>query len=77
MKQIVNRPLLLALLLSLPLWIVLGNYLVAFIVALLVSFLLSMVNALRVMRRKETDPVPSPQSRGPARPVDTQANESE
>ncbi|HLT98134.1 MAG TPA: hypothetical protein VKZ70_00145 [Burkholderiaceae bacterium] len=53
MKQLVNHPVLLALILSLPLWIVLGNYLVAIIVALLVSFLLSMYNALRVLKRKK------------------------
>ncbi len=54
MKQLVNHPVLLALILSLPLWIVLGNYLVAIIVALLVSFLLSMYNALRVLNRKKS-----------------------
>lgn len=56
MKQIVNRPFLLALFLSLPLWVVFGNYVVAAITALLVSFLLSMANALRIMRRGRPDP---------------------
>lgn len=55
MKQLVNHPFLLALILSLPLWIVLGNYLVAFIAALLVSFLLSMYNALRALSRKKSE----------------------
>jgi len=53
MKQILNRPFLLALLLSVPLWIVFGNYVVAIIAALLVSFLLSMYNALRVLKRRQ------------------------
>lgn len=56
MKQLLNHPFLLALILSLPLWIVLGNYIVAVIVALLVSFLLSMYNALRVMKRDKAGP---------------------
>ncbi len=56
MKQILNRPLLLAFILSLPLWIVFGNYVVAIIAALLVAFLLSMSNALRVLQRRKADP---------------------
>lgn len=55
MKQILNHPFLLALLLSLPLWVVFGNFVVAIIAALLVSFLLSMYNALRVIQRKNRD----------------------
>lgn len=55
MKQLVNHPVLLALILSFPLWIVLGNFLVALISALLISFLLSMFNALRVLSRKKPD----------------------
>lgn len=51
MKQILNRPFLLALALSLPLWIVFGNYVVAALAALLIAFLLSMINALHVLRR--------------------------
>lgn len=57
MKQLLNHPFLLAMILSLPLWVVLGNFIVAVIAALLVSFLLSMFNALRVMKRdKARDP---------------------
>lgn len=52
MKQLLNRPFLLALILSLPLWIALGNYIVALIAGLFIAFLLSMVNALRVLGRK-------------------------
>lgn len=67
MKQLVNHPFLLALILSLPLWIILGNYLVALIVALLVSFLLSMSHALRALgRRKSGDQASQP----PRRPND-------
>lgn len=55
MKQILNRPLLLALILTLPLWIAFNNFIVAIIVALLLSFLLSMYNALRVLRRKRAE----------------------
>jgi len=55
MKQLLNHPFLLALILSLPLWVVLRNYIVAFIAALLISFLLSMYNALRVLKRKNPD----------------------
>jgi len=54
MKQLVNHPFLLALILSLPLWVVLGNFLVALISSLLIAFLLSMFNALRVLSRKRT-----------------------
>lgn len=53
MKQLLNHPFLLALILSVPLWVLLGNYIVAFIAALLVAFLLSMVRALRVLNRKK------------------------
>lgn len=53
MKQILNRPFLLALILSVPLWIVFDNYVVAIMAALFVSFLLSMYNALRVLKRKK------------------------
>ena len=60
MKQLVNHPFLLALILSLPLWIILGNYLVALIVALLVSFLLSMTHALRALGRRKSGEQPSP-----------------
>lgn len=52
MKQLLNHPFLLALILSLPFWVLLGNYIVAFIVALLISFLLSMYNALRALNHK-------------------------
>lgn len=55
MKQLLNHPFLLALILSLPLWVVLGNYIVALIAALLISFLLSMYNALRVLNRKKKE----------------------
>jgi len=54
MKQLLNHPFLLALILSLPLWVVLGNYIVAFIAALLLAFLLSMYNALRALNRKRS-----------------------
>ncbi len=54
MKQILNRPLLLAVVLSVPLWIVLGNYVVAILAALLIAFLLSMINTLRVLRTTKT-----------------------
>ncbi len=60
MKQLVNHPFVLALILSLPLWIVLGNYLVAFIAALLISFLLSMYNALRILSRKKSEQADRP-----------------
>ncbi len=55
MKQIINRPFLLALFLSLPLWIVFGNFIVALMAALLFSFLLSMANALLTMRNRKPD----------------------
>jgi len=55
MKQILNRPILLALVLSLPLWVVFGNYVVAALAALLIAFLLSMINALHVLRRTKGD----------------------
>lgn len=55
MKQLLNHPFLLALLLSLPLWIMLGNYIVALIAALLLAFLLSMYNALRVLNRRKKE----------------------
>ena len=55
MKQILNRPLVLALILALPLWITFNNFIVAIIAALLVSFLLSMFNALRALQRKRAD----------------------
>lgn len=54
--KILNRPFLLAVALSLPLWIVFGNFVVAIMAALLISFLLSMYNALRVLKRKKSDP---------------------
>lgn len=62
MKQLLNHPFLLALILSLPLWVLLGNYIVALMAALLLSFLLSMFNALRVLKRRNshTDPPPPP-----------------
>lgn len=61
MKQLLNHPFLLALILSLPLWVVLGNFIVAIITALLVSFLLSMYNALRVLNRdKDKKPADPP-----------------
>lgn len=66
MKQLLNHPFLLALILSLPLWVVLGNYIVAFIAALLISFLLSMYNALHVLKRKKPD------EQGTPRPEDTE-----
>ncbi|NYT22284.1 hypothetical protein H0A73_01595 [Alcaligenaceae bacterium] len=65
MKQLLNRPFLLALILSLPLWVVFGNYVVALIAALLLSFLLSMYNSLRILNRRKAD-------EGPAGPEDTE-----
>ncbi len=65
MKQLLNRPVLLALILSVPLWIVFGNYVVAIMAALFISFLLSMYNALRVLQREraeERDEPPSGES---------------
>ena len=59
MKQILNRPILLALVLSLPLWVVFGNYVVALIAALLLSFLLSMYNSLRILNRRKADEEPA------------------
>ena len=53
MKQLINRPFLLSILLSLPLWIVFDNFIVAIIVALVVSFLLSMCNTLYLMNKKK------------------------
>lgn len=76
MKQIVNRPFLLALLLSLPLWVVLGNYIVALIVSLLVAFLASMINALRVMRSGGRHD-PGAQSASGRTPVQSQSDEAE
>jgi len=64
MKQILNRPFLLALILSLPLWVVFGNYVVAFMAALLFSFLLSMYNALRILNRKKADRQAAPPPEG-------------
>ena len=60
MKQLLNHPFLLALILSLPLWIMLGNYIVALIAALLLAFLLSMYNALRVLNRRKQEKSESP-----------------
>ncbi|HLV28976.1 MAG TPA: hypothetical protein VKY60_07620 [Burkholderiaceae bacterium] len=62
MKQILNRPFLLGLILSLPLWIVFGNYVVAIAAALLLSFLVSMYNALRALQRRQSE---SPTDRKP------------
>lgn len=59
MKQLLNRPFLLALILSLPLWVVFGNYVVALIAALLLSFLLSMYNSLRILNRRKADERPA------------------
>ncbi|HUH88874.1 MAG TPA: hypothetical protein VL003_12620 [Pusillimonas sp.] len=56
MKELVNRPMLLAALLVVPLWIIFGNFLVAAMVALLASFFASMVHALRVLKRKGRSP---------------------
>lgn len=50
MKQLLRKPLLLAVLLSLPLWVVFNNYLVAITVALLCGFLASMCHTLYVLR---------------------------
>lgn len=50
MKQLIRKPLLLAVLLSLPLWVVFNNYLVAITVALLCGFLASMCYTLYVLR---------------------------
>lgn len=51
MKQLIRKPLLLALLLSLPLWIIFNNYIVAIIAALLCGFLASMCHTLYLLRR--------------------------
>lgn len=53
MKQLANRPLLLAALLVIPLWIVLGNFIVAAMVALLGAFFTAMVNSLLVLNKKD------------------------
>ncbi|WP_397475869.1 hypothetical protein [Pusillimonas sp.] len=53
MRQLANRPMLLAALLVIPLWIILGNFVVALMVALLVAFLVSMVHSLRVLKKHE------------------------
>lgn len=53
MRQLVNRPMLLAALMVIPLWIILGNFVVALIVSLLVAFLLAMVHSLRVLKKHE------------------------
>ncbi|GAB2887065.1 hypothetical protein LSG25_17625 [Paralcaligenes sp. KSB-10] len=46
MKQLVRKPLLLAMLLTLPLWIAFGNFIVAVTIALLLAFLIAMCYAL-------------------------------
>jgi hypothetical protein len=51
MKELVRKPLLLAMLLSLPLWIVFNNYVVSLIVSLLLAFLISMCHSLYVIER--------------------------
>jgi len=54
MKELVNRPMLLAALLVIPLWFLLDNFVVAAMVALLVAFLVSMIHALRVLKHPES-----------------------
>lgn len=53
MKQLANRPMLLAALLVIPLWIVLGNFVVAAMVALLAAFFTAMVRSLFVLNKKD------------------------
>lgn len=54
MKELLNRPMLSAMLLVIPLWIVLGNFVVAAMVALLVAFFASVIHSLRVLKRHES-----------------------
>ena len=53
MRQLANRPMLLAALLLIPMWIVLSNFVVALMVSLLVAFLVAMVHSLRVLKKHE------------------------
>lgn len=53
MRQLLRKPVLLALIIALPLWIAFNNFIVALCVALLVSFLLSMIDAIVVIRQRQ------------------------
>lgn|GEM_PF-4577769 len=53
MRQLANRPMLLAALLVIPLWVIFSNFVVALVVALLVAFLVAMIYSLRVLKKQE------------------------
>ena len=56
MKQLANRPMLLAFILAIPLWFVLDNFIVAAMAALLLAFLVSMARSLYVLKQNEQRP---------------------
>lgn len=68
MKQLIRKPLLLAVLLSLPLWVVFNNYIVAITVALLCGFLASMCHTLYLLRRGSPPATPATAPETPATP---------
>lgn len=53
MRQLANRPMLLAALLVIPLWVIFSNFVVALAVSLLVAFLVAMIHSLRVLKKQE------------------------
>lgn len=53
MKQLANKPLLLAAILTVPLWIVFGNFLVGLMVALFAAFLIAMCHTLYILKRSQ------------------------
>jgi len=53
MKQLVNKPLLLAAVLTVPLWIVFGNFLVGLMVALFAAFLIAMCRTLYILKQSQ------------------------
>ena len=53
MKQLANKPLLLAAVLTVPLWIVFGNFLVGLMVALFAAFLIAMCRTLYILKQSQ------------------------
>lgn len=53
MKQLANKPLLLAAILTIPLWIILGNFLVGLMVGLFAAFLIAMCRSLYLLKQAQ------------------------
>lgn len=58
MKQLANKPLLLAAVLTVPLWIVFGNFLVGLMVAIFAAFLIAMCRTLYILKRSKNSSQP-------------------